>query len=322
MCFPREIMDDAKNPGLGIRALHERGITGKGVNVAIIDQPLFQDHPEFTGKIAAYHDVGCGSQGSMHGPAVASLLVGATCGTAPDARVYYVAAPSWNKDAAPYAQALEWILSQNDTLAGTETIRVVSVSAAPSGPGSPFTRNHQAWDRACRRAEGQGVLVLDCTQHHGVIGPCYYDPSDPENVAKCRPGFPGRPSGFSDKLLVPSSPRTTAEEYTHGEHSYQYNGRGGLSWAIPYCAGVLALGWQARPDLTAEHMVHCLFQSAHVTGDGARIIQPVQFIRLVGGSASRLPDPGNSEGDSADTILNCRISGAVQRGGKRTLMWA
>ncbi len=36
-CDPRKIMADAMNPGLGIRALHKQGITGKGVTVAIID---------------------------------------------------------------------------------------------------------------------------------------------------------------------------------------------------------------------------------------------------------------------------------------------
>ena len=28
-----------------------QGLTGKGVNVAIVDQPLFQDHPEFAGEL-------------------------------------------------------------------------------------------------------------------------------------------------------------------------------------------------------------------------------------------------------------------------------
>lgn len=53
-----QIMENGKNPGLGIRELHKQGITGKGVNVAIIDQNLLLHHPEFSGKIAAYYDAG------------------------------------------------------------------------------------------------------------------------------------------------------------------------------------------------------------------------------------------------------------------------
>ena len=281
-CFPRKILTDAMNPGLGIRELHGRGITGRGVNVAVIDQPLFPDHPEFAGKIAAYRDVGCRSQSSMHGPAVASLLVGRNCGTAPDARVYYVAVLSGTKDAEYYAKALDWILQRNERLRRDEKIRVVSVSAAPSGPGSPFVKNQDAWEQACKRAAGHGVLVLDCTSHRGFVRSCYYDATDPEDVSKCKPGFPGRSwGGVSGKLLVPSSPRTTAEQYNKAEHSYQYYGRGGLSWSIPYCAGVLALGWQVRPDLTAAQMRENLFKSALVTEGGEKIINPKEFIRAV-----------------------------------------
>ena len=279
---PKELMAAAKNPGLGVRDLHGKEITGKGVRVAIIDQPLFPGHPEYAGKIAEYHDVGCGTETSMHGPAVASLLAGVNCGTAPDVTIYYVAAPSWTRDAAHQAMALDWIIDRNDSLPRSEKIRVVSVSAAPSGAGSLFVSNHNMWDEVCARAEAKGIMVLDCTAHHGFIGPCYYDASDPENIASCTPGFPGR-SGRANpsKLLVPCSPRTTAEEYTRGDFTYQYCGQGGLSWSIPYCAGVLALGWQLRPDLTPKQMREMLFQSAHVTGDGAKIINPGAFIRLV-----------------------------------------
>ena len=46
---PKAIMEMGKNPGLGVRGLHARGITGKGVRIAIIDQPLPVDHEEFGG---------------------------------------------------------------------------------------------------------------------------------------------------------------------------------------------------------------------------------------------------------------------------------
>ena len=280
---PKELITKARNPGLGVRSLHRKGITGKGVNVAIIDQPLYRDHPEFVGKIAAYHDVGCGTKSSMHGPAVASFLVGANCGTAPDARLYYVAAPSWTKDTSYQAKALDWIIEQNRRLAATEKIRVVSVSAAPSGPGSPFDRNLQMWDQACERARAEGILVLDCTGHHGFIGPCWYDARAPEDVTKCTPGYRGIRSRrrYANHVLVPTCPRTSAEQYDEAKFSYAYWGRGGLSWAIPYCAGVLAMGWQVRPDLGPQQMRDLLFESAYKTRSGSRIIYPRKFIQLV-----------------------------------------
>ena len=283
---PSEIMADGKNPGLGVRGLHARGITGAGVNVGIIDQPLYQDHPEFAGRIVAYYDTGCGTQGSMHGPAVTSLLVGSECGTAPGANVYYVAAPSWLGDAEYYADGLDWIVGQNEGLGAGEKIRVVSVSAAPSGVGSPFSLNNEMWYEACDRAEAAGILVLDCTSHRGFISRCWYDVDSPEEPCECTTGAPGYAPWFSTvNIHAPSSMRTSAEQYDAGEFSYQYTGRGGLSWSIPYCAGVLAMGWQVQPTLKGDHMKKLLLDAAYVNGDGAKIIDPEEFVLSLEGLA-------------------------------------
>jgi hypothetical protein len=292
-CDPGKILTDAMNPGLGVRKLHQQGITGEGVNVAIIDQPTYLVHPEFAGKIVAYHDTGCETdESSMHGPAVASLLVGTNCGTAPGARVYYAAAPSWKRDAAYYAKGLDWIIAQNEKLPEEEKIRVVSVSASPN---QSSWANRQMWDRACDRAEADGIMVLDCTSsHRGFIGRCWYNARVPESVAQCNPWAPPNREFRLDRtdigILVPSSPRTTAEDSDEGEFGYIYWGRGGLSWAIPYCAGVLAMGWQIRPELTSEQMRELLFKSAYTKKNGAKIINPKKFIRLVKTAKVRTED--------------------------------
>ena len=280
--FADKLLKIAMNPGLGVRQLHQQGITGKGVNVAIIDQPTYLVHPEFAGKIVAYYDTGCETdESSMHGPAVASLLVGTNCGTAPDARVYYAAAPSWKADSAYYAMGLNWIIEQNKNLPPSKKIRVVSVSASPN---QSSWANHRMWDKACARAEADGIMVLDCTEsHRGFISRCWYDARDPDNIRKCNPGTPPNkdfefnPDEIS--ILVPSSPRTTAED---GDvPGYQYCGIGGLSWAIPYCAGVLAMGWQVNPELSPEQMRELLFKSAFTKKNGAKFIYPKRFIQHV-----------------------------------------
>ena len=116
---PHMVMIGGMNPGLGVRGLHLEGVTGAGVNVGIIDQPMYVDHAEYAGKVAGYFDTGCGgSERSMHGPAVMSLLAGVNCGTAPGVRVYYAAAPSWLADAAYFAAGLDWIIAQNEAASG------------------------------------------------------------------------------------------------------------------------------------------------------------------------------------------------------------
>lgn len=203
----------------------------------------------------------------------------------PDARVYYAAVPSWKRDTAYEAKALNWIIEQNKKLPASEKIRVVSVSAAPSSP-NVRDKNRHMWDRACARAEADGIMVLDCTNsYRGFIGRCWYDARNPESIIKCKPGAPSnrrfRPNPTDTSLLVPASPRTTAEDSDIGEFGYQYWGRGGLSWAIPYCAGVLAMGWQVNPELSPEQMRELLYKSAHRKKNGAKIINPKRFIRLV-----------------------------------------
>ena len=88
---PEEILEQGKNPGLGLKELHEQGFTGKGVIVAIIDQKLDNDHSEYSEALASSEEIGISSEEemSMHGPAVASLLVGKNCGVSPEAKLHY-----------------------------------------------------------------------------------------------------------------------------------------------------------------------------------------------------------------------------------------
>lgn len=280
-----QVMENGKNPGLGIRAIHEQGITGKGVYVAVIDQPLLPDHPEIAGKIAAYYDTGCGQDedtGSMHGPAVTSLLAGNDVGVAPDAKVYYAAAPSWAGDGEYFAKGLYWIIEENKKLPDDEKIRVVSVSAAPSGEGhygTAFTKNLSAWGEAVHAAKEDGILVLDCT---GFVAPAFYNPSDPDNVSACTGGYPKKNFQIpSSQIGVPASYRTAAVEYFAGSPSFEYYGEGGLSWGIPYAAGVLALGWQINPSLDQDQIVQILFDTCSIAGDGSNIVNPPAFIEAV-----------------------------------------
>ncbi len=294
--FPRHLaifvdllLESGKNPGLGVRGLHQQGLTGQGVNVAIIDQNLvhghgrFHMHPEFFGKFIDYVDLGTGcanDEGSMHGPAVASLLVGDNIGTAPGARVYYVAVPSWKADAKYYADALNLIVtaSQEQGL----NIRVVSISAAPSDEA--LFINNEAYDEAFAAAEKAGILVLDTDTNRQLRAyRCYYDPNDPENVALCTPGIPGWTGTYTtttNGLCMPTHFRTQAEHMSTDEYGYQYEAIGGTSWAIPYVSGILALGWQLKPQLAGAEMVDLLLLSAFHK-NGCHIIDPQAFIALV-----------------------------------------
>jgi len=286
---PKALLQASMNPGLGVWALHAAGITGANVHVGLIDQPLRVDHPEYAGKIASYHCEDCGaSKSSMHGPSMACQIVGRWCGTAPGARLHVVAVPSWKADAAYYARALDRFVAYNRTAPRDEKIRVVSVSSQPSGRGSQY-ENQSRWDQAVARAEAEGILVLDCTWHHGFVSLCWLDPRNREAVESCTPGFRnGEVEVDEGHIHVPTAPRTTVEAYEDKPFGYAYDGggrrssrpgsKGGYSDSIPYAAGILALGWQVRPELSPARMKELLFATAHVHESGARIIDPRAFI--------------------------------------------
>ena len=115
----RAIIADAtermKDPGLNIRALHQRGITGAGVKIAIIDQPLGL-HQEYKDNIIHHESINCEEMGwtygSMHGASVASIAVGKEVGVAPDADLLYFSAVNMTKDKNELQTYKQYILEQ------------------------------------------------------------------------------------------------------------------------------------------------------------------------------------------------------------------
>jgi len=290
----KSILEAGKNPGLGVRSLHARGITGKNVRVAIIDQPTIGEHSEYKEKIIDYYNTTAEGVYEMHGPAVASLLVGEECGTAPGAKLYYAALASWHLDAGYYADALHWIISKNAELPADDKIRVVSVSAIPSGPGTPYTKNTEQWDAAVAEAQAAGILVLDCQQsaETGITEVGYYDLNNPDDLSGFTTGSPKYDYPSNKNVIhAPAGCRTQAQEQESDRNYWQYTGDGGISWTIPYVAGVLAMGWQVNPSLSNDEIVEVLWKTAYVTTDGGHVINPVAFIKEIENPTPDDPTP-------------------------------
>lgn len=189
------LLEAGRDPGLGVRSLQARGITGQGVKIAIIDQSLLTDHPEISGAIAAYCETGIDSglnEGTLHGPAVASILAGQTVGVAPGVQVYYMATPG-AANSRPLADALRHILEINETLPEGEKIRAVSVSAAP-GDRDLF-ENADLWRDALAEAEAAGLLVLTAQGAAAdsarlTLSTSTFDLTRRDSPAACKTGLP------------------------------------------------------------------------------------------------------------------------------------
>lgn len=287
----KDILEKGKNPGLNIRKIHNDGITGQGINVAIIDQPLLLEHSEYKDKVIKYKNFdedGYENESSEHGPAVLSLLAGNNIGVAPGVKVFYAAVPSWKKDMKYFEQALNWIIEENNKLDELDKIKVVSISADPAYVGSfdnpeKYDEFLERWTKIEENAFQNNILVISCTQNRYNILPGYLELDTQDSIDEFKIGFPysKNVSCNYNTLFVPSSKRTVAEMYENEKESYSYEGPGGLSWGIPYLCGCLALGWQINYNLTPDQIMNIIFETAKLVNDNIFIINPTNFIENV-----------------------------------------
>lgn len=269
-CDPVRLLEDRKDPGLGIRGLHEQGVDGRDVGIAIIDQPLLRNHVEYAERIVRYEEIGVhGMEPQMHGPPVTSIAAGKTCGVAPGATLTYFAVPMWARDNTPYCDAIDKIVAWNESPGESVPIRVVSISTGMF----PQQPHYDRWQASLEKARKHGILVVTCAQEalaHGMVGLGKGgDPDDPNDYESGLYGV--RPGA----ILVPASNRTTASHV--GPEVYTYWRQGGMSWATPYVAGVAALGYQVHPGISPGEVARLLKETATETDTGL-IVNPPAFV--------------------------------------------
>ena len=261
----KKIMEINKDPGLGIRALHDQGINGKGVGVAIIDQTLLVDHIEYKDRIQVYEEAeditGGWLEPRMHGAAVASIAVGKTTGVAPDADLYFIATANCSEgtyetnDFACLAKSIGRIIEINKSLPAECKIRVLSISVG----WGPESKGYDEVMAAVKEANAAKIFVLNTSLSHtyglNFHGLGRSPLSDPNDFWSYQPGIWWQDyfykKGFSSAtLLVPMDSRTTASPT--GVEDYVFYRQGGWSWSIPYLAGTYALAVQVKPEITPE----------------------------------------------------------------------
>lgn len=281
---PKKIMEIGKDPGLGIKELHKAGITGKGVKVAIIDQPLLTGHEEYKNKAVKYTMVGAGKEElkdngwktSGHGPAVASLFVGKSCGVAPGASLYYWAEPMWKMDYKYPIDILEEIITYNKNKPLADKIRVVSFSLGYC----PDFKNFKLWNPALKKAKENGLIVIHCGKDYfGAACPVGKDRNDSKNYTACSFQKNESKAFFSKMLGIPIDNRTYASGFG-GNKDYSFDGVGGYSWGAPYLAGVITLGLQINPNLT-EDTIYKYLRETGTPFNGGFVINPPKFIQKI-----------------------------------------
>lgn len=261
---PQKILQDAKSP-YGMNTVHKSGATGQDIGIAIIDQRLYAEHPEYVGRIKHNEYIGGFPKRNdidYHPSLVCGCAVGRTTGTAPDADLYFFAADNHEKTESGKIElsrknaiiALKRILEINKALPGHKKIRFLSCSWGASD---------DLHEQECRalfdECEHNGIMVLGGGYKHNNFSSC--DKSYP--ITKGHVG-------------IPTDGKTTP--FWRG--GYYYTRQGGSSSTFPYLAGVYACACQGnqifftRPNWQAD-LDTIMRETAIESEHGGKMINPI-----------------------------------------------
>ncbi|NLM06598.1 MAG: hypothetical protein GX219_06740 [Tissierellia bacterium] len=138
---------------------------------------------------------------------------------------------------------------------------------------------------AVERAKEEGIYTITVSQSMGGLG---RNPlGDPNDINSYTKGYFWRDSpapGFIDRTMAPMDSRCLASPT--GEDKYVFYYSGGMSWAVPYTAGLYALCCQVNPEITSEEFERLALETAddvQLTGEGIKrkIVNPKALIEEV-----------------------------------------
>ncbi len=164
---------------MGVSQLYDLGYNGTGINIGIIDNGIYLDHPALKGKVKEQVFVSLNGEFYYHGTSVAGMIVtdGSVdpnaYGSAVNASIYSVALPTTSSGGIDPNDLLN---AYNKMLEYNQTIDILSLSL-----GGPFPSNGPL----IKAFTDLGILVVAAAGNEGP-----------------NPGTVGFPGGFIDVVAV------------------------------------------------------------------------------------------------------------------------
>lgn len=283
---------------LGADGLHDLGVDGRGVGVAVIDTGVSPVNA-LRGRVRDGIDLsGAGTTEDAygHGTAVAGLVAGGLVGNrpigvAPGAHIVpiRVAGPDGATDVSNVLAALQWAVSFADEF----DIRVVTLAF---GTDAATSWRRDVLNLAVQRACDAGLVVVTSVGNRGPERGTVAKPADgPWTLsvgAAGRSGSPdpgdGRIATFTSRgpspedgllkpdVLAPGVGLTTLRasgsivdrSFPNAAIDHQRVRASGTSFAMATVAGAVALVWQQRSEWTAEEVRAALLATTRGSGSG------------------------------------------------------
>lgn len=229
--------------GDDIRKLHEEGIDGSGMNIAIIDF-YFETIPnELKESLFYLKKFTENSEVSFHGTTVACQLCGKNLGVAPKAKLwFYETGQGRNNIINDLIIALKDIYEKNKKGAN---IKVISISGSRHRENPEFQEVYQ-------KLLNQGCYIIDSPLFgenftsinvDANTGELYYTDRQEQAMG----------SEIATKIAIKTGGKMTPLVTT--ENDYLYCGQASYSWSIPILAGYFVLALQVSPDLTYDEFL-------------------------------------------------------------------
>ncbi len=302
-------MHNAFIDSLGIDKLHEKGITGKGVGVCVIDSGI-AEHPDLKDNISVWKDfTKDNSQTPIdklgHGTLVTGLLAGNGTksnglikGVAPDVDLIGARV----KTVSEGILALQWAIENKDK----HNIKVINISL---GDFAIRSSSKDPWVQAAEKAVEAGITVVVAAGNEGPGESTISTPGTSQKVITVGSLDDRQTISKSDDKVAENSSRgpsidgfakpdvlapginliSTLAEGSIMDVKNQHNpyvAQSGSSLATPIVSGLCALMLQANPDLTNEQIKAIISKTAtNVDGadlysQGQGAINPEQAIEL------------------------------------------
>ena len=295
------ILLDVATKTLNIDKVWEKGITGKGVTVCVIDTGI-APHPDLKDKIIgfqdmvndrkeAYDDQGHGTHCSGIVAGNGSASEGKYKGAAPDASLVGVKVLDKNGSGSftNVIKGIQWAVENKNKF----NINVISMSLG--GPVSQSYKDDPV-AQAVEKAVEAGIIVVVAAGNSGPSKETIGTPANAEHVitvgALDDKGtvereddgiayFSSRGPTKYDKLTKPDIVTPGVKITSCDNDGNGYVSMSGTSMATPLAAGVMALAVQVKPDVTPE-----------------------EIKTLARGSADKLPDPKLDENTQGAGVLD------------------
>lgn len=233
-----------------IKKIHELGIDGSGVNVAVIDFVFDTVPNELKECLISYVNCNKNAEVHFHGSTTSTQLCGKNLGIAPNSKLWFYGIGQGGKNIAnDTIYALNDIYEQNKKGAN---IKIINISGSRQRENPEFVKLYE-------KLLAQGCYIIDSITFGEDFTSINYNYFTKKYYYSDGQIFGMGKDLLDSKIAIPTGGKMTPLVTTKDD--YLYCGQATYSWSIPILCGYFALALQISPDLTYDEFV----QLAHKT---------------------------------------------------------